>query len=61
MAEKSLVPQDQVDELLRQATSPNSDLFNLVLLDAKRGIDDPASLTPLEVQRVCFALAALFA
>ena len=30
----------------------------MVLADAERGLDDPASLSLLEIQRVCFALVA---
>ena len=51
--------QKMVDALLRLAAE--TDQVEMVLLDAKRGLDDPASLTLLEIQRVCFALVAAYA
>ena len=61
MLEAQFLGQNRRDGAAVQATDKSFySVLDQVLVDAKRGLDNPLCLSPLEIERICFAVAAVF-
>ena len=51
---------EQSDDRARPSNDmPYTSVLDQVHDDAKRGLEDPLSLAPLEIKRICYAVAAV--